>query len=210
MSSLEDIRKKLAVLHREEASEEKDAVKKSNITRAKKLKAILRDLKKGKHVQNRILQTWLTENEYAEYLDEWESQQAIRNQIKDKPLELAEYERRLKKGIFLENKSNRFSKRDTKQVTTLLHQSQTEFEGALEYLGELLDRDPMMAIWFDRQLDLSANGNISLSSSGMPRVITSRSADNSGGGILLGKLSKQQVKTAAVEKAIDKLKEKRR
>ena len=204
-SNLADMREKLASMHKSVVdSENKTKTKHSDITRIKKLKAILKDLKNGKHVQNRTLQTWLTENEYAEYLTEWESQQAIREQIKDKPLELAEYEKRLKKGIFLENKSNKFSKRDPKQVKALLYQSQTEFESALEYLAELLDQNPMIEIWFDRQLDLSASGNISLSSSGMPRVITSRSDDNSGGGLLVAKLTKNEVKIDIVEKAITK------
>ncbi len=62
-NSLAGMRQKLAALNSvntKQASPHKYAVKEKRA----KLKAILKELKKGNHVQNRMLKTWLTEDEY--------------------------------------------------------------------------------------------------------------------------------------------------
>ena len=45
---------------------------------------MLDELRRGKNAQNRRLATWLTEKEYESF----ESQQQIREELKDKPDEL--------------------------------------------------------------------------------------------------------------------------
>jgi hypothetical protein len=42
--------------------------------RLSKLEAIVSKLKRGEHVQNRQLQTWLSEDEYAQVDIEWQEQ----------------------------------------------------------------------------------------------------------------------------------------
>ena len=56
--------------------------------RLAKLESIADKLKRGENVQNRMLRTWLTAEEYAEFDDEWQQQLEFRTDLKDKPTEL--------------------------------------------------------------------------------------------------------------------------
>jgi tetratricopeptide (TPR) repeat protein len=145
----------------------------SNKDRKQKLKSILKDLKAEKHIQNRTLKTWLTEDEYAELDSAWADQKDIREQLKDKPDAVKEYEKLLKKGLFAEAKADRYVSKNSKTALKLRYESQALFERALEYLDEQLQADPSLEQWFDRRLDFSAGGNLSISGAGMPRAVTS-------------------------------------
>tara|TARA_B100000780_G_scaffold254602_1_gene202834 strand:- start:145 stop:285 length:141 start_codon:yes stop_codon:yes gene_type:complete len=46
-------------------------------------------------VQNRQLQTWLSENEYVQIEVEWQEQLELREELKDKPSDLKRYEEKL-------------------------------------------------------------------------------------------------------------------
>jgi hypothetical protein len=60
-------------------------------------------------VQNRQLQTWLTEEEYERFEAEWNEQLALREELKDKPEELERYEDKLKQAIFSYNRAEVYS-----------------------------------------------------------------------------------------------------
>ena len=51
--------------------------------RLSKLEAIVSKLKRGENVQNRQLQTWLSENEYVQMKVEWQEQLELREELKD-------------------------------------------------------------------------------------------------------------------------------
>ena len=53
-------------------------------------------LKRGANVQNRQLQTWLSEDEYGQVDIEWQEQLELREELKDKPDDLKRYEEKLK------------------------------------------------------------------------------------------------------------------
>ena len=53
--------------------------------RLAKLRTVLEKLCSGKTVQNRQLQTLLSEESYARYLDDYTSQTDMRNWLKEKP-----------------------------------------------------------------------------------------------------------------------------
>jgi hypothetical protein len=59
--------------------------------RLAKLEAIADKLKRGENVQNRQLQTWLSDDEYAQIEVEWKEQLELRGELKDKPSELKRY-----------------------------------------------------------------------------------------------------------------------
>ena len=59
--------------------------------RLKKLKGIADKLKRGENVQNRQLQTWLSEYEYEQLEYEWQEQLELRSELKDKPSDLKRY-----------------------------------------------------------------------------------------------------------------------
>ena len=50
--------------------------------RLAKLEAIADKLKRGENVQNRQLQTWLSEDEYAQIEAEWQEQLALRESLR--------------------------------------------------------------------------------------------------------------------------------
>ena len=70
-------------------------------------------------------------------------------------------------------------------------------------MQELLHADASIQQWFDRALDLDADGDLGLTPVSMPRVITSRSLDRQTTDSRL--MSKREVKIAAVEWAISAL-----
>ena len=61
---------------------------------------MLDELIRRKNVQNRRLATWLTEEEYESFKSDWESQQQIREELKDKLDELRRYENKLHQATF--------------------------------------------------------------------------------------------------------------
>ena len=73
--------------------------------RLAKLETIADKLKRGENVQNRQLQTWLSENQYAELEQAWQEQLEIREELKDKPDELERYEEKLKQATFYYNRA---------------------------------------------------------------------------------------------------------
>lgn len=175
-------------------------------TRKKKLRAILDHLNGGKIVQNRQLQTVLSDEAYARYMDDYSAQEKLRESLKDKPAEVKEYEARLKKGMFAHNKGNAASGQgQAKAAESLLHDAQHQFERALEYLSEALARDPGLQIWFDRYPDNENVSGTRLSPQNMPQAVTSRSGKNRGGGHTAMLRSIRQVKIDAVERELELL-----
>ena len=69
-------------------------------------------------MQNRRLATRLTEDEYESFENDWESQQQIREELKDKPDELKRYENKLHQVTFNDDKVERFRKRGNKDKPT--------------------------------------------------------------------------------------------
>ena len=56
--------------------------------RLEKLEIISQRLRRGENVQNRQLQTWLSDEEYEQLEYEWQEQLELRNELKDKPSDL--------------------------------------------------------------------------------------------------------------------------
>ncbi len=56
-----------------------------------KLETISDKLKRGENVQNRQLQTWLCEPDYAQIEEEWQERLEMREELKDNPSELKRY-----------------------------------------------------------------------------------------------------------------------
>ena len=74
--------------------------------RLAKLEAVANKLRRGENVQNRQLQTWLSEDEYEQIAAEWDTQKHFREELKDKPTELKRYEDKLKEAIMMRNRSD--------------------------------------------------------------------------------------------------------
>ena len=176
---------------------------KSDAARLAKLNDLLDRLKRGEIVQNRQLQTWLGEQGYKEYEDNWSNTVDQRNMLNGKDGAIIEYEELLKKAILLYNRGENASNRRLKSARQFRSKAESAFEKALMYLEEQLSVDPSLQMWLDRHCDFTTNGNLSLDPIGMPRAITSRSLDNMSGGIKTD--SKRKCKINAVESEIERI-----
>jgi hypothetical protein len=169
--------------------------------RLSKLEAIADRLKRGENVQNRQLQTWLSEDEYAQIEAEWDTQKLFREEFKDKPSELKRYEEKLKEAIMMLNRSDAYHRKGKKSAAYKLDSKcESLCEDALEILQEIVAADASLQIWFDRHLDFGHGSLIDASLGNLPRLVTSRSIEKLRDDSRLVK--KIDVKISVVERAI--------
>ena len=169
--------------------------------RLAKLGAIADKLKRGENVQNRQLQTWLSEDEYEQIAAEWDTQKLFREELKDKPSELKRYEDKLKEAIMMRNRSDAYHRKGKKSAAYKLDSNcESLCEEALEILQEIVAADASLQIWFDRNLDFEHGSLIDASLGNLPRLVTSRSIEKLSDDSRLVK--KIDVKISVVECAI--------
>jgi hypothetical protein len=138
----------------------------------KKLNAILAALKRGESLQNRQLVTWLNQEEYENFESDWESQQQIREELKDKSDELRRYDNKLHQATFNDNKVERFRKRGNNDNSIKFRNtSESLCEEALEILQEIVDVDTSFHIWFDRTLNFGHGSLVSSQLGNLSRVV---------------------------------------
>ncbi len=211
MSEWYDNQKKPNTDWRKKLAERMARRKRRNLTknekkRLEKLEGMCHQLKRGKNVQNRQLKHWLTENEYKEFEESWKQQKEIRAEYTEKPSEVVEYEEKLSKAIFTYNRAEGYRRKGkSKSAREMGQKADVQFERLLEYFEEIM-ADLSLQIWFDRGVDLTPNGDTTLSPQGVPRVVTSRSLDLQHGGLSSFISSKKEVKIESLENAIDELK----
>jgi hypothetical protein len=115
--------------------------------RLAKLEDIAEKLKRGKNVQNRQLQTWLSEDEYAQIEAEWQEQLALRETLKHKPSDLKRYEEKLKEAIMMRNRSDAYHRKGNKASAYKLDSKcESLCEDALEILQEIVQHDASLQI----------------------------------------------------------------
>ena len=169
--------------------------------RLAKLEAIAARLKRRENVQNRQLQTWLSDDEYEQIAAEWDTQKNFREELKDKPDELKRYEDKLKEAIMMRNRSDAYHRKGKKSAGYKLDSKcESLCEDALEILQELVSDDASVQIWFDRSLDFKHGSLIDASLGNLPRLVTSRSIEKLSDDSRLVK--KIDVKISVVERAI--------
>ena len=169
--------------------------------RLKKLEAIADKLKRRENVQNRQLQTWLSEDEYEQLEYEWQEQLELRNELKDKPSDLKRYEEKLKQATFNYNRAEGYSSKGKHSTAKKFYEmSESLCEDALEILQEILHYDSSLRVWFDRDVSFEVGGDLSADIVSLPRFVTSRSHERRSDDSRL--TSKQNVKLAVVERAI--------
>ena len=169
--------------------------------RLNKLEAITDRLKRGENVQNRLLQTWLSEEEYEQFEYDWQEQLELRSELKDKPSNLKRYEEKLKQATFNYNRAEGYSSKGKYSTAKkFFNKSESLCEDALEILQEILHSDSTLRVWFDRDISFEVGGELSADIVSLPRLVTSRSHEKLGGDSKL--TSKQSVKLAVVERAI--------
>ena len=166
-----------------------------------KLEHIADTLRRGKNVQNRMLQTWLSEAEFAQIYDEWDAQLEFRQYYKDKPDVIVEYERKVKAATLYSNRRDGYFRKGNKTAAYACDaKCESLCEDAIELLSDLLDRDPSLQQWFDRAISFEAGSDIDANLASLPRVVTSRSTQSVSAGMHL--MTKNEVKLGVVERAI--------
>ena len=169
--------------------------------RLAKLEAIAEKLQRGENVQNRQLQTWLSEDEYALLEYDWQEQLELRNELKDKPSDLKRYEEKLKQATFNYNRAEGYSSKGKHNTAKKFYnKSESLCEDALEILQEILHYDASLRVWFDRDISFELGGDLSADIVSLPRLVTSRSHEKLSADSRL--TSKQSVKLAVVKRAI--------
>ena len=175
----------------------------SGVRNNKKLRLMLERLELGDNVQNRDLRTWIGDEAYDEYEAECMLQQELRKELQSKPSAVKEYERRLRLALLAYNKGEGASSRGRHAAAKrYFAEADKLFERALEYLQEIVAAEPSLCAWFDRDTSWTIDGEASIDATSIPRVVTSRSLDNRGGGLLRRLQSKRDLKIAAVERAL--------
>jgi len=166
-----------------------------------KLEGIADKLRRGENVQNRQLQTWLSEDEYAQLEYEWKEQLELRSELKDKPSDLKRYEEKLREATFNYNRAEGYSSKGKHNTAkTFYNKSESLCEDALEILQEILHSDSSLRVWFDRDISFEVGGDLSANIVSLPRLVTSRSHEKLSDDSRL--ISKQSVKLAVVERAM--------
>ncbi|MDA8799826.1 hypothetical protein N9N63_01275 [Amylibacter sp.] len=166
-----------------------------------KLEGIAEKLKRSENVQNRQLQTWLSDEEYKQLVGEWQEQLELRNDLKDKPSDLKRYEEKLKQATFNYNRAEGYSSKGKHSTAKKFYdKSESLCKDALEILHEILHLDGSLRIWFDRDISFEVGGDLSADIVSLPRLVTSRSNEKVRDDIRF--TSKQSVKLAVVERAM--------
>jgi hypothetical protein len=177
---------------------------KDETTKLAKLEGIVEKLKRGQNVQNRQLQTWLSDDEYEQIAAVWDTQKHFREELKDKPSELKRYEDKLKEAIMMRNRSNAYHRKGKKFAAYKLDSKcESLCEDALEILQEIVSADASLQIWFDRHLDFGHGSLIDASLGNLLRLVTSRSIEKLRDDSRIVK--KLDVKIGVVERAIDSI-----
>ena len=152
-------------------------------------------------MQNRQLQTWLSEKEYTQLEYEWQEQLELREELKDKPSNLKRYEEKLKQATFNYNRAEGYSSKGKHSTAKkFFDKSESLCEDALEILQEILHYDSTLRVWFDRDISFEVGGDLSANIVSLPRLVTSRSNEKLSDDSRL--TSKQSVKLAVVERAM--------
>jgi len=169
--------------------------------RLNRLETIADKLKRGENVQNRQLQIWLSDDEYAAIDAEWQEQLALREELKDKPSDFKRYEEKLKQATFNYNRAEGYSCKGKHSTAKRFYNKSESFcEDALEILQEILHYDSSLRVWFDRDISFEVGSDLSADIVSLPRLVTSRSHEKLSDDSRL--TSKQSVKLAVVERAM--------
>ena len=176
---------------------------KDNTTKIKQLLA-----KEGK-ISVRDLQNTLGDDGVNEYESLWQIEVDKKDYFNNKPSAVKEYEEMIKKADFANNRADGIklsarSKLDfngNNSKTRLRTDAEKLYEKALERLEELVNEDSSLREWFDRELDFTTSGTLSIDVVGMPRVVTSRGDKLTSGAA--SAVSKAQIKRNVLENALE-------
>lgn len=167
---------------------------------------ILDAIKAGQSIRDSDLRG-LLKAQYSDYRNALASNQSLKDQAKEKPSQIADYEALLSEADRLHGQQDRLSRQGHHQSAkeTGAKASKT-YERALERLEEILRADPALQMWFDRPVVFNAaEGSFTLDPVDVPRCVTSKSPHNLGSVANWGVRDKADIIAEAVRTAIDEI-----
>lgn len=172
---------------------------------ATRLKELIKTAKAGGFIANKTLKRWLTPQQFDSISQLWESEKTRRKDFLDKPDEIKQYEDGLREALFTYNRADAYSNKGRHETARkFFNRADVQFEKLLEYAVGITELDPYLRMWFDRPIDWSIDGELSLSPDGMPRVITSRSLSTNHA-FVQSQLTIADIKLDVLKRALDEL-----
>jgi hypothetical protein len=160
----------------------------------------------GVNVEQRTLRKLLTADEYAQYLQEVEDAKAVAQYQREESEAFAKYNALLKRADFAYGRWDYFARNGKQRGKARMEAQYTAlYERAYEHLSELLAAQPHLHDWLDRSFSDDAAHAPGLDKHSAPRVITSKSHQNSARSKYQTR-NPQGVKTDAVAEALYRLK----
>jgi len=151
----------------------------------------------------------LLKDHYQDYRNALASNQSLKDQAKEKPPQIAEYEALLSDADRLHGQRDHLSRQGHSQSAKEIGAKASKaYEGALERLEEILRADPSLQMWLDRPVVFDpATGGFTLDPVDVPRCVTSKSPHNIGSVANWGVRDKADIIAEAVNAAIDEIDE---
>lgn len=136
------------------------------------LENVLQKLQAGQFVSNRSLSRHLTEDEFQVYLNLCQQQKDLREKLKNKPVEVVEYQADLKRADFNFIQAKSYQAQGDKEKTALFFKlAQLQNQSSLNQLKQRIQLQPNLQNWFDRPV-LAISEQV-LTADNMPRIVTS-------------------------------------
>jgi len=141
--------------------------------RLSRIAQLISRLEANENVSRGSLSRVLTPEQMADLDEGWKAEQVYRKQ--PKPLEIKKYEAMLKRGLLLYGKyeatHHKLAAYDSRR---LIQSAESALENALEFAQEMVQNTNSLQEWLDRD----PRDCYGLNPSSMPRIVTSKSADN--------------------------------
>ena len=179
---------------------QRSELKSNELLKAVALEGFIKDLENQKNVPNAKLKKYLTEDEFGQIESQTLFYKDVINSLKDKPEEIIEYEKLLKKAILQTSLRDRSTGKKAYKHDAL---ADSYGDDALQFIIDCVLENPSLARWLDREVDDKAGSNIGVSVEELPRVIGSKSRYTRSNQI--GSASVIQKKLTAVKLAYSKL-----
>jgi hypothetical protein len=168
------------------------------------IKALIEKLDGGGDVSRRRLYRAIGATALAKMEREWREEVRSRSY---RPPEIAEYAKRLGIALRKYGKADLHSIRGSVKAGRLFEVAESDFENALEYLNEVVQRQPDLRMWIDREVGFD-KAHIELHPIEMPYPIWSKSPYARKGG--LPKRTIRDFKREALEEALERLEKRAR
>jgi hypothetical protein len=184
-------------------------------SRRKRIEGLIARLDRDQDIQKRDLDAVLSAEQREAFAAAWDEQKA--NRRPSKPAEITEYESLLAKADLADGKCESYSARGRVRSNVIIDRAarlrelrsaaDTAYERALEHLQAILELDPSLCVWLDRDVDFTAKNAPSLAPPSMPRAVTSRSLNRLASvGDRFGEvLTKRDLKRRALQGALASL-----